>query len=148
MCDFVYKYEEHLNKSMDDKIIVNLEETKDIMIAVMGLCRGDLSQLEIIGNKVGFFEKSKMNEFIIVVKKISPLIFHTDGPPIKGMLGMAKILGDSIMWPEVLFTTFDRDQSGSIDINEFTELCKCMGLFLSKDVIHKLFAAADKDGSN
>ncbi len=40
---------------------------------------------------------------------------------------------------------FDRDNSNFIDINEFNELCKYMGLFLTKDQLVEIFAKSDTD---
>ncbi len=42
---------------------------------------------------------------------------------------------------------FDKDNSNCIDINEFNELCKYMGLLLTKDQLVEIFAKSDRDNN-
>jgi len=49
--------------------------------------------------------------------------------------GISDVLGFS-----QIFSMFDKDNSGFIDFNEFTELCKYMGLFLNKEALLEIFS--------
>jgi Ca2+-binding EF-hand superfamily protein len=46
-----------------------------------------------------------------------------------------------------LFKLFDKDQSGSLDFDQFTDMCKYMGLFLTREQRLKLFSQADESGN-
>jgi Ca2+-binding EF-hand superfamily protein len=54
------------------------------------------------------------------------------------------LLNENQMSPAHLFKMFDKDQSGYIDFHEFTEMCKYLGLFLTREKRIKLFSEADQ----
>ena len=42
---------------------------------------------------------------------------------------------------------FDKDGSGSIDVNELKDAMKALGIYLKKDEVKAKMTKADKDGS-
>ena len=47
----------------------------------------------------------------------------------------------------VIFNTFDKDKSGSIEVGELRDAMKALGLKMDKDQIKEVMDKADKDGS-
>ena len=47
----------------------------------------------------------------------------------------------------VIFKTFDKDESGSIEVGELRDAMKALGLNKTKDEIKEVMEKADKDGS-
>lgn len=45
------------------------------------------------------------------------------------------------------FLLFDKDGSGSIDVNELKDAMKALGIYLKKDEVKAKMTKADKDGS-
>ena len=45
------------------------------------------------------------------------------------------------------FLLFDKDGSGTIDVNELKEALKALGVFLKKDEVKEIMIKIDKDGS-
>lgn len=55
--------------------------------------------------------------------------------------------GDQLTVNE-MFQMFDKDKNGTLDFQEFCELCKYMGLFLNKEILLQLYAEADENDNN
>ena len=45
------------------------------------------------------------------------------------------------------FLLFDKDKSGSIDVNELKDAMKALGIFLKKEEVKQKMTKVDKDGS-
>ena len=45
------------------------------------------------------------------------------------------------------FLLFDKDNSGSIDVNELKDAMKALGIYLKKEEVKLKMAKVDKDGS-
>ena len=45
------------------------------------------------------------------------------------------------------FLLFDKDKSGTIDVNELKDAMKALGIFLRKDEVREKMLQVDKDGS-
>ena len=45
------------------------------------------------------------------------------------------------------FLLFDKDGSGSIDVNELRDAMKALGIYIKKDELRVLMNKVDKDGS-
>ena len=45
------------------------------------------------------------------------------------------------------FLLFDKDKSGSIDVNELKDAMKALGIFLKKEEVRQKMTKVDKDGS-
>ena len=45
------------------------------------------------------------------------------------------------------FHLFDKDRSGSIDVNELKDAMKALGIFLKKEEVRETMRKVDKDGS-
>ena len=45
------------------------------------------------------------------------------------------------------FLLFDKDKSGSIDVNELKDAMKALGIFLKKEEVREKMTKVDKDGS-
>lgn len=148
MCQSLADFEMDCSVPDTDMIIPDVGKLADTLYSVMGLCKGDLDKLAVIAKQIGTFNEEKVRIVVNIIKKFATAIFGEASKSKKSVVDFIKNFNPEKLTMEGLFKYFDNDNSGTIDFNEFTELCKFMGLFLSKETRLKLFAQADKDGTN
>ncbi len=84
---------------------------------------------------------NKLHEFVIQ-KYIDEKV-----PSIKIRTGTSVSANEKRVAVREVFTAYDSDGNGTLDKDEFTEMCRRLGLNLNADQVKKEFKNVDKDGS-
>ena len=109
-----------------------------MMYTIAHLSRGNLDEIETVAKAIGSFDPKLVKKVVKILNKfkaiIAPILkdkrLKTDATSLVKET-IANSINDALGFTEI-FTMFDKDNSGLIDFNEFTELCKYMGLFLNR----------------
>lgn len=115
---------------------------RPIMEGILALARGNVSDAVSLGESLGGFDEKNVEELRKTIKSIQSLINgKKDGG--SGLSGL-NLQG---MSREEIFAMADKDQSGTLDFDEFKELLKYFGMVLSDQSTLEMFATADKSGT-
>ena len=74
MCDALSIYEEEIGR--EDKLVHDISKQTDLMITIVGLCKGIYSKIEVVGVQVGCFENVKVRELMNILNKYKETIFR------------------------------------------------------------------------
>ncbi len=130
-------------------VIKSIGNMADAMIGIISLCKGDFTGMERIAKLVGGYDRSRMEGLLKILEKYGSFLTGGDSK-FKGRqdsLFNAVQQGDQIGLKE-MFKLFDKDKGGTLDFGEFCELCKYMGLFLTRETLLQLYAEADENDNN
>ncbi len=123
----------------------------DAMIGIISICRGDFSGIERVAKLIGGYDSKRVKELFSILSKFARFlggaVAQPEANPKQEALFNAAQKGDNITLKD-MFKMFDKDRSGSLDFDEFCELCKYMGLFLNRETLLQLYAEADENDNN
>ena len=132
-----------------------IQKTIDMMYMIANLCKGNLDEIEDIAKAIGSFDMEIVRKIVKALKKFKSIVIPFLKKRENSDKKTAALVKESIaqgindmLGFTAIFSMFDKDQSGYIDFNEFTELCKYMGLFLNKQALLKIFSQADRNHNN
>lgn len=74
MCDSLYAYEQEINRS--DVLVHDIQKQTDLMVTIVGLCKGNYRKVEVIGVQVGCFENQKVRELMNILNKYKTIMFR------------------------------------------------------------------------
>ena len=92
MCDSLSSYEQEIERF--DTLIHDVSKQTDLMITIVGICKGNFRKIEVVGKQVGCYEHKKVRELINILNKYKEIIFRKQVyglPPLS--LGINQKLG-------------------------------------------------------
>lgn len=150
MVEVVDKIASELEKSGNKSgAVKSIGSVADGLIGIISICKGDFSGMERIAKLVGSYDEGKMGNFMKILEKYAKFISNSDSKYKAKREDLYKAIssGDQLSINE-MFQMFDKDKNGTLDFQEFCELCKYMGLFLNKEILLQLYAEADENDNN
>lgn len=122
----------------------------EAICSLVGLAQGDWSQLKALAVKMGGYDEKQLEELAAGIARLKPILekLKKQADTARKELNGADTLfdkDDNDLDPNALFLKFDKDNSGSLEFNEFLDVVKVINYpqQITEDKVMKIFVSAD-----